>query len=87
MKRVVAMAIVFMFGATSFVFAQTSAVKLPTAVEVKERLKQDVQEVKKDAVQMKDAVQQGVKEDVKETKESVQEVKKAVKKEVKKFKK
>lgn len=87
MKGLMAIVIVFVFGATSFVFAQTSDVKLPRAAEVKEQLKQDVIEMKRDAIKMKDAVQQGVKEDINETKESAKDVKKAVKEEVNKFKK
>jgi uncharacterized protein YycO len=86
MNKLMIIIIAFVFSMTTSVFAQAPAVKVPTTEEVKETLKQDVEEIKKDAKKMKDTVEQGVREDVKETKESVKEAERAVKEEVNKLK-
>jgi ElaB/YqjD/DUF883 family membrane-anchored ribosome-binding protein len=87
MKKIMILTGVLVFSLATSLFAQTPATRLPTATEVKEQLKQDVKDIKRDAGKMKDAVQKGVKEDVRETKQSVQDVKKAAKKETRKISK
>lgn len=87
MNRLALFVSAVVFGMATSVFAQAPAVKVPSAEEVKETLKRDVEAIKKDAKKMKDTVEQGVREDVKETKASVKEAEKEVREGVKKLKK
>ena len=84
MNRLMILAMAALFCMTTSVLAQSPAAKIPTAAAMKETLRQDVKEMKKDAKEIKDAVEQGVRQDIEETKESVKELKGAVKGEVKK---
>jgi hypothetical protein len=75
MNRIVMLGVALVFGLTTAVFAQAAPTGKTT---VKEKAKEELQAVKKDAAKMKEGITREFKEQGQEAKKSTQEVKKAV---------